>query len=167
MKRLKCHQVRRMVAAFERSEWPEALKDAVEAHLAECPSCSRELALSELVREALWRTPRHHAPSDFTASVMRKIGELELDRSRGQERRLPAPVAYRAVLTAAILALLVSAALLYVGHQNHALPQPPFEVAAVPHADSSLVEQLVLYHEQAAAYEVGVDAGILMARAGP
>lgn len=167
MKRLNCRQVKRLVVSFERGEWPAALRGAIEAHLADCQSCSRDLALMGLVREALWRTPRHRAPSDFTASVMRRIGEVELDRSRAQAHRFPAPVAYRAVLIAAIVALFVSAALLYVGHQNHALPQAAFEVAAVPYGEASLVEQLVMYHEQAAAYQVGVDAGILMARAGP
>lgn len=168
MKKLRCSQVKRIIATRDDRQWPSAVKAAIEAHLAGCPSCRRDLALTELIKGALRHTPVRPAPSDFAASVMQKISDRHLITARRLARWLPAPSTHRAILAAATLALLVLCCVfVYVRHHSQALPQAPTEVAQAPSADLSLVQQLVFYHEQAAAQEIGTDAGVLMARAGP
>ncbi|MCX7599296.1 MAG: hypothetical protein N2512_10615 [Armatimonadetes bacterium] len=195
MKRLKCTQVKRIVTLQEPAAWPIGLRDAIEAHMADCPSCRRELALSDLVREALRQTPTYRAPAGFAPSVMGKIAEREILRSRRWPHRLVAWSNARAVLAAAAVAvMLVGSTLVYLRYQGDVMPSPPVghggvhvptyypnprsEVGQVPpeakgemdqspRGDASLVEQLIFYHEQAALHEIGTDAGILMARGGP
>lgn len=168
MKKLSCSRVKRIIATREDGHWPSALKAAIEAHLESCPSCRRDLALTDLIRDALRRAPVHHAPSGFAASVMERLAQRELLAAQRRWRWLPAPSPHLAVLAAAMFAVIVlGAALVYVQHHAQPLPQAPTGIALAPSADLSLVQQLVFYHEQAAAQEIGTDAGVLMARAGP
>ena len=168
MRRLKCSQVRRFIASTQREEWPDAVREALEAHLADCPSCRRDQALTDLIRDALRRAPTHRVPNGFTAAVMERLTERELLHAHRRSRWAYARPAYRQALVAAALAVvLLGAIFMYVHYHSQALPQFSPEVAQVSGLDLSLVDQLVCYHEQAAAQDIGTDAGVLMASAGP
>jgi hypothetical protein len=129
-----CHDAREQLSALLDDPFAASEREAVEAHLATCSECRRELARLRGTVTLLGRLPPVHAPAGFVDRVM-----AESFRSSWRHRLLQAvflPLRVKLPIEAAAL-VLVGVSALYVYQHTPAIqqlaPQVPGESSPAPH----------------------------------
>lgn len=74
---MECIRTRGLLQEYLEGWLPEAAASDVEAHLATCARCAREMEQWRELDRALWRQPRPEPPRGFRDAVMARIGEEE------------------------------------------------------------------------------------------
>lgn len=87
----------------------------IEAHLASCESCARELREHSEMTLALAHAPRYKAPAGFSSRVMERIGNEETAKEPGLFRWLWSMPAYLKAAEAAAAVLVVAMGVLSAG----------------------------------------------------
>jgi anti-sigma factor RsiW len=129
-----CHDAREQLSALLDDPFAASEREAVEAHLATCSECRRELARLRGTVTLLGRLPPVHAPAGFVDRVM-----AESFRSSWRHRLLQAlfrPLRVKLPLEAAALVLVGVSALYVYQHTPEILqlaPQAPGESSPAPH----------------------------------
>jgi anti-sigma factor RsiW len=129
-----CHDAREQLSAPLDDPFAASEREAVEAHLATCSECRRELARLRGTVTLLGRLPPVHAPAGFVDRVM-----AESFRSSWRHRLLQAlfrPLRVKLPLEAAALVLVGVSALYVYQHTPEILqlaPQAPGESSPAPH----------------------------------
>ena len=129
-----CHDAREQLSALLDDPFAASEREAVEAHLATCSECRRELARLRGTVTLLGRLPPVHAPAGFVDRVM-----AESSRSSWRHRLLQAvflPLRVKLPLEAAALVLVGVSALYVYQHTpeiRQLAPQVPGESSPAPH----------------------------------
>ena len=129
-----CHDAREQLSALLDDPFAASEREAVEAHLATCSECRRELARLRGTVTLLGRLPPVHAPAGFVDRVM-----AESFRSSWRHRLLQAvflPLRVKLPLEAAALVLVGVSALYVYQHTpeiQQLTPQVPGESSPAPH----------------------------------
>jgi Putative zinc-finger len=129
-----CHDAREQLSALLDDPFAASEREAVEAHLATCSECRRELVRLRGTVTLLGRLPSVHAPAGFVDRVM-----AESFRSSWRHRLLQAvflPLRVKLPLEAAALVLVGVSALYVYQHTpkiQQLAPQVPGESSPAPH----------------------------------
>jgi len=134
---MRCKQAQKLLPAMAAGELSGDKAEALEAHLRECPSCSKELEMYEESLSALRQSKDRSIPDDLWDGYWEKIrDEAVLPQTEGTR---PIVVQWRSVVSfaaaaAVLVAVFVGMALLYRSHFSPTEPPEP-EQPLVAHRD--------------------------------
>lgn len=173
MRELSCRQVRRIIGAFRREDWPEHLRGAIEEHLRGCSGCRREVTEAELLSAAMASDPPEATPPDFAARVLHRVSERATSgQGEGRTRSVPVPLGrgWQPALAVALVLVIVLGVAVALYRPNPAAPDTgpasqPVQVASqngFQGGEDAFLEDLVRFHSRYADSGHGMDAGVLL-----
>ena len=133
-----CREANRYIYGLLDGEAPPEAREALDAHLASCPSCAAEHAA---VRRALEPARDMQVPDpgeDYWSSFLPRLrGRIE---AREKERSFVFLPAFRVLAAVSATALLLVAVIAFFEHRRPATPPPPAEAGYWAELDGRLDE---------------------------
>ena len=78
----RCSEVTARLSSYQDNELAPLAREKISAHLSECESCRRELALLEQVTAGMNRLPEIDTTPNFTHLIMGKVRQKQEEKSR-------------------------------------------------------------------------------------
>jgi hypothetical protein len=134
---MQCQDVWDLLSAYADGETNPQETALVEAHVATCQNCARDLQFMQGTQEALQALPTVEPPislrSAILAATVNRPSFTERFATAVRRGLAPAPVRYGALAAAGAAAALTAVTIRDQGNPVHYAPKQPAAVATVPH----------------------------------